>query len=180
MLGLRWVRPFPTIRAARHRVEFSDDMSTPELNEDFLDMLDALLHEHVDFVVVGAHALAAHGLPRATGDIDIFVRPAADNALRVMNALARFGAPTAAHGIRASDFETPGNVYQIGLPPRRIDLLTEISGVRFDEAAANAITVRIASYDIPVLGRNELIKNKRAAARDKDLIDANALEAQKK
>lgn len=155
-------------------------MSKAELNEDFVDMLDALLQEQVEFLLVGAHALAAHGLPRATGDIDIFVRPSADNALRVMKALARFGAPTAAHGIHASDFEAPGNVYQIGLPPRRIDLLTEISGVPFDEAVANAVTVQVAGHEIPVIGRNELIRNKRAAARDKDLLDAEALEAQKR
>lgn len=94
------------------------------LNEDFREMLAALLKARVEFVLVGAHALAAHGLPRATGDIDIFVRPSDDNARRLIEALTDFGAPIAAHNIKASDFAVPGNVYQIGLPPRRIDILT--------------------------------------------------------
>lgn len=106
----------------------------PELNEDFADMLHCLGEAGVEFVIVGAHALAAHGIARATGDIDIFVKPSAENAERVLAALTAFGAPLDSHGIAPADFARPGLVYQIGLPPRRIDLLTEISGVSFDEA----------------------------------------------
>jgi predicted nucleotidyltransferase len=151
-------------------------MSDADLNQDFRDMLEALAHEQVEFLIIGAHALAAHGLPRATGDLDIFVRPSAENSPRVMAALRRFGAPLSAHQVGARDFLVPGTVYQIGLPPRRIDLLTEISGVTFDEAMVQHLIIPIDGRDIPFIGRDALIQNKRAAARDKDLVDVAALE----
>jgi hypothetical protein len=151
-------------------------MSRPELNEDFVDMLVALGHAGVEFVVVGAHALAAHGIVRATGDIDVLVRPSPDNAERVCRALVEFGAPLAIHGVEPADFAKPGNVYQIGLPPRRIDVLTSISGVSFDEAWASRVAVRLGEIPVFVLGREAMILNKRAAARPKDLLDADALE----
>jgi hypothetical protein len=147
----------------------------PELNEDFIDMLSCLQKAAVEFVVVGAHALAAHGIARATGDIDIFVRPSTENAARVVEALADFGAPMAAHQVRVEDFSLAGTVYQIGLPPRRIDLLTEISGVSFEEAWSSRIDATVGGLQLPFLGREALIKNKLAAGRDKDLVDANAL-----
>ncbi len=139
-------------------------------------MLAALLRANVEFVLIGAHALAAHGIARATGDIDVFVRPSKENARRVFDALADFGAPIDAHGITPCDFEEPGNVYQIGLPPRRIDILTEISGVTFEEAWASKMVADISSMQIPVIGREALLKNKRASKRDKDLVDVRALE----
>jgi hypothetical protein len=148
----------------------------PELNEDFVDLLRALLDEGVVFVVVGAHALAAHGLPRATGDLDVLVEPSAANAVRVASALRRFGAPLAAHGVTSADFEVPDNVYQIGLPPRRIDVLTSISGVSFEEARDSALRVEVGGMQIAVLGRTALLKNKRATGRPKDVVDADALE----
>lgn len=148
----------------------------PELNEDFVDLLRALLAEAVDFVVVGAHALAAHGVPRATGDLDVLVRPSKENAKKVVLALKAFGAPLQAHGISHADFEATDNVYQIGLPPRRIDLLTSISGVSFDEAYATQIVVELEGMRLPVLGRAALLKNKRATGRPKDVVDADALE----
>lgn len=146
------------------------------LNEDFLDLLRALSAARVDYVVVGAHALAVHGIPRATGDIDILVRPAADNASRVHAALTRFGAPLSAHGISAGAFEQPDVVYQLGLPPRRIDLLTSISGVTFDEAISTALFLEVAGLRVPFLGREALLRNKRAAGREKDLLDVRLLE----
>lgn len=139
-------------------------------------MLHALKRAQVEFLIVGAHALAAHGIPRATGDIDLLVRPTADNAARVIEALADFGAPVAAHGIGAADFSVPGNVYQIGLPPRRIDLLTEISGVSFDEAWSSRLHTTVGGIEVDVLGRESLLKNKRATGRAKDLVDVTALE----
>ena len=151
-------------------------MADSELNEDFADMLRALHAARAEFIIVGAHALAAHGMPRATGDIDILVRPEAGNAARVMVALRTFGAPIDAHGVTQADFEQPGCVYQIGLPPRRIDLITEITGVTFDEAWGSRIAARLAGVEVAVLGREELIRNKRAAGRDKDLVDARWLE----
>jgi hypothetical protein len=146
-----------------------------ELNEDFRDMLACLGDANVEFVIVGAHALAAHGLPRATGDIDVLVRPSAENAERVMRALMAFGAPTEAHGIVAADFEKPGQVYQLGIPPRRIDLLTGVDGVTFDEAFDTRIEARVGGLVLPFLGRDALIANKRAAGRPKDLVDLQSL-----
>lgn len=152
-------------------------MDRPELNEDFVDLLGALIDAHVEFVVVGAHALAAHGLPRATGDLDVLVRPSRENADRVVHALLAFGAPLQAHGVSRNDFEAERNVYQIGIPPRRIDILTSISGVSFEEAASSSIKVAVSGLELPVLGREALIRNKRASARAKDLADVEALEA---
>jgi len=151
-------------------------MGNPELNDDFVDMIHALVSANVEFVLVGAHALSFHGILRATGDIDFFVRPTADNAKRVYDALVCFGAPVAAHGVTPTDFERADHVYQIGLPPRRIDLLTSISGVPFEDAWATRVKAKLAGVDVYVLGRDALVRNKRAAARPKDLLDADALE----
>jgi len=144
------------------RAAWCEDMANAELNDDFRDMLDALAGAKVEFLVVGAHALAVHGVVRATGDLDIFVRPTRENGERLMTALRAFGAPVIAHGVSAPDFEQPDNVYQIGLPPRRIDLLTGITGVAFEDA----------------IGRDALLRNKRATGRDKDRVDADLLEQQ--
>jgi hypothetical protein len=152
-------------------------VTTPELNDDFRDLLQCLRDARAEFVIVGAHALAAHGLPRATGDLDVLVRPDAANAARVYEALAEFGAPLAAHGVTEADFATPDTVYQIGLPPRRIDILTEISGVSFDEAWASRLVVTVLGAPLAFLGRDALIANKRAAGRPKDLADVEALES---
>lgn len=146
-------------------------------NEDFVDLIAALKSEECDFLVVGAHALAAHGAPRATGDLDVFVRPTAENARRVYLALQRFGAPLEAHGVEAEDFATLGTVYQLGLPPRRIDVLTELSGVSFDEAAAQPIVGHLGPHSVRCIGLDAMIKNKRATGRTKDLADAEVLEA---
>jgi len=143
---------------------------------DFVDMVECMRLEACDFVIVGAHALAAHGSPRATGDLDVFVRPDPDNALRVFRALARFGLPVSAHGIRPADFATPGMVYQIGLPPHRIDILTQISGVSFDEAIAAAVRGRLGAEEVRCIGFDALLANKRAAGRPKDLGDVAVLE----
>lgn len=146
-------------------------------NDDFLDMLRALVESNVEFVVVGAHAMAVHGVPRATGDLDVLVRPSPRNAAKLWDALLRFGAPVEAHGVRSEDFIEPGAVYQIGLPPCRIDVLTSISGLTFDQAWESALRVPVQDLEIPFLGRDALIANKRAAARDKDLVDVRLLTA---
>ena len=151
-------------------------MTVAALNDDFRDLIACLRDAGVEFVIVGAHALAAHGLPRATGDLDVLVRSTAGNADRVYRALAAFGAPLAAHGVSAADFEVPGTVYQLGLPPRRIDVLTQISGVTFEEAWDSRLMIQIDQAPVAVLGRAELVRNKRAAGRPKDLIDADALD----
>ena len=144
------------------------------MNPDFLEILSAFSEERVEFLVVGAYALAVHGLPRATGDIDLWVRPTRDNARRVRAALARFGAPIG--NLSEQDLVTRGTVFQIGVAPRRIDVLTLIDGVEFDEAWAAQTMTRVGGIDIPVIGRAELIRNKKATGRAKDLADAAWLE----
>lgn len=148
----------------------------PDLNDDFVDVLQALLSTGAEFVVVGAHALAALGIVRATGDIDILVRPSTDNAKRVYAALLAFGARLRAHGVAVDDFARTGSAYQLGLPPRRIDILTSISGVTFDEVWATRVPAALGSVAVSVMGADAMIRNKRAAGRPKDLVDADALE----
>jgi hypothetical protein len=145
-------------------------------NDDFLDALRCLAEAGARFVVVGAHALAAHGVPRATGDIDLFVEPSAENARKVISALHAFGAPLESHGLNLDDLTRPGTVYQIGLPPRRIDLLTGLSGVAFDDAWASRVSIEVDGLPIDFLGREALILNKRATGRAKDLADLALLE----
>lgn len=148
------------------------------LDQDFLDILRALFEVRAEFLVVGAHAMALHGVPRATGDLGVLVKPTPRNARRVIQALTAFGAPFGAHGVRQVDFETAGTVYQIGLPPRRIDLMTSITGLEFDDAWSSRQVVEIAGMGVPFLGRDALIRNKRATGRDKDLVDVRLLTAE--
>jgi hypothetical protein len=151
-------------------------MTTLEgLNEDFRDLLILLADAGAEFLVVGAYALAFHGAPRASGDIDLFVRPTSSNASRVFAALARFGAPLAAAGVTTADFAQPGAVYQIGLPPRRIDILTEISGLTFDEAWASRVMAEVGGHSVSFIGRAALLRNKEATGRLKDAADAARL-----
>lgn len=146
-----------------------------DVNEDFVDIARAFLDTHVEFVIVGAYALAAHGFPRMTGDIDFLVRPSPENAARVFRALADFGAPVSAHGVTAQDFAVEGKVYQLGLPPRRIDILTSISGVSFDEAIAEAIEGNLGPVKVSFIGKAAMARNKLASGRPKDLVDAGLL-----
>jgi len=150
-------------------------MTLEGLNEDFRDLLVLLADAGVEFVIVGAYALAFHGAPRASGDIDLFVRPSAVNAGRVFDVLVHFGAPLQSAGVTPADFAQPGAVYQIGLPPRRIDLLTEISGVTFDEAWASRTTADVEGRPVSFIGREALIKNKEASGRLKDVADVARL-----
>lgn len=146
-------------------------MTLEGLNDDFRDLLLELADARVEFVIVGAFALAFHGAPRASGDIDIFVRPTRENAERIVAALVRFGAPLTSAGISPEDFAQPGMVYQVGLPPRRIDLLTEISGVSFEEAWASREGAEIDGRPVHIIGREAFLKNKKASGRPKDLAD---------
>lgn len=146
------------------------------LNDDFRDMLRALSETGAEFVVVGAHALSVHGVPRATGDLDLFVRPTPDNAARVVAALRRFGAPLEAHGLTEDDLATAGTVYQLGLPPRRIDLLTSIDGVRFEEAWTTRVERDVAGVKVPFIGRDAFVRNKLATGRARDRLDVELLD----
>lgn len=147
-------------------------MSEPVLHDDFRDLLVEFAAGGVRYLVVGAHALAVHGLPRATGDLDLFVARDTENARRLIAALDRFGAPAKSHGLTAADFERADTVYQMGLPPRRIDLMTSIDGIDFDTAEQSAVVTEIDGLAVPVLGRSALLANKLAAGRPKDLADA--------
>lgn len=150
------------------------------MNEDFLDLLRSLRQEGARFLVVGAYAMAAHGVPRATGDIDVWVEAKAENADRVFRALVRFGAPLGALGVGPADFAATDRVVQIGLPPRRIDILTGVSGLQFEAAWAGRRETALSDLTVPVLGREDLIANKRAAGRPKDLADLAVLDPQEK
>jgi predicted nucleotidyltransferase len=144
------------------------------LNEDYREMLQCLQNEGCDFVIVGAYALAVHGLPRSTGDIDIFIHPEPANAQAVFAALAAFGAPVGQ--ISPADLSTPGNVLQIGVAPCRIDILTAIDGVTFAEVAATAHRLLVDGLDLPFISKAALIKNKRSTGRPRDIEDAAWLE----
>jgi hypothetical protein len=146
------------------------------VNRDFRDLLSAFNAAGVEYLVVGAHALAAHGHVRATKDLDVWVRPVQENAQRVMQALKAFGAPL--HALGASDLTQPDVVFQIGVAPLRIDVLTSIDGVQFDEAWSARFAARFADVPTSVLSREHLLKNKRATARPQDLADVARLEAE--
>jgi hypothetical protein len=144
------------------------------MNRDFAEMLAALSGAGADYLIVGAHAVAAHGQPRATGDLDLWVRPTPDNAARVWQALVAFQAPL--HDLTVEDLATPDVVFQIGIPPCRIDILTAITGVQFEEAWPRRVALTVEGVELPFIGRKDLLANKRAAGRPKDLGDIAALE----
>lgn len=143
------------------------------LNEDYKEMLQILLEEEVRFIVVGAYALGAHGFPRATGDIDIWIEPTADNAKKVVRSLTRFGAPLL--DIGEKDFREEGVIFEIGVVPRRIDILTAVDGVEFQSAYAGRMIIQIGELNVPVLSLQDLIKNKESTGREKDALDAKML-----
>ena len=146
-----------------------------ELPEDFRDLLVELADARAEFVVLGGHAVAFHGHPRATKGLDVLVRATRENAARVYRALANFGAPLAAFEITEADFSSYEGVLQIGLPPRRIDILNRANGITFDEAVAAGDTFEVEGRPIPIIGLDALIANKRAAGREQDLADVKAL-----
>jgi len=144
------------------------------INQDYKEILQCLEKHDVTYMLVGAYAMAAHGFPRSTGDIDIWVNPAGENSIRVYRALAEFGAPLSE--ISERTFSYPGIVFQIGIAPCRIDMLTRISGdIDFLEAYKNCITANIEGVVVKVLSVSDLIKNKESIGRAKDLDDVVAL-----
>ena len=144
------------------------------MNQDFVDLLRAFSVADVRFMIVGAYALAVHGHPRATGDLDVWVEATPENADRVIRALAAFGAPIA--DVSAQDFARPAAVFQIGLPPRRIDILTDLTGITFAEAWPDRVRRGFGGVDADFIGRAAYVKNKRATGRPQDLADAARLE----
>lgn len=143
------------------------------LNRDYKEMLLLLLDNRVEFLLVGAYALATHGFPRATADIDIFVKPDPENASKLYKTLEKFGAPL--ENVSPDDFAESGIILQIGVAPRRIDILTKIDGMTFDEASEGKEIIEIEDLMIPVISRQNLIINKLATGREQDKIDAENL-----
>lgn len=139
------------------------------MNRDFVEMLSALSAAGADHLIVGAYAMAAHGWPRATGDIDIWVRPTRENAARVMRALEAYGAPL--FDLTTDDLVRPDTVFQIGVPPGRVDILSGVTGIEFDEAWESRIPLTLGGVATQAIGFEALLKNKLAAGRPKDLAD---------
>ncbi len=144
------------------------------MNQDFVDLLRAFVAHDVRFLIVGAYALALHGRPRATGDLDVWIDATPDNAPRVMQALAAFGAPVAQ--IAEGDFSQPGIVYQLGLPPGRIDILTKLTGLNFEDAWPERVRHEFGDVSVDFIGRDAFLRNKRATGRAKDLGDIEGME----
>jgi hypothetical protein len=143
--------------------------------DDFRDVLTELKKSGAQFVVVGAHARSVYGVPRATVVLDIWIRADAENAGRIYAALAAFGAPLEALGVSRTDFQTPDVVTQFGLPPFRIDVMTSVSALRFDDAWPGRLEGEIEGVRVPILDRDSFIRNKRASGRKKDLADLELL-----
>ena len=144
------------------------------MSQDFRDLFAEFNAFHVEFLIVGAHALAVHGHVRATRDLYVWIRPDPGNARRAIEALNSFGAPT--RDLTVEELSQPGLVFQIGVPPVRIDVITSISGVEFDEAWEARVPTRFADQEVSALSRDHLIRNKRASGRTQDLADIEALE----
>jgi hypothetical protein len=145
-----------------------------ELSRDWTEFLSALIARRVRFVLVGGHAVAGHGEPRLTEDLDVFAEPSAANARRLRGALVDFGFGAVAPS--AAELAVPDKIFMLGRKPWRIDILTGIDGVTFDEAWTTKVEAEFATRPLYVIGREALIANKRAAARDKDLLDVALLE----
>ena len=147
-----------------------------KLPRDFCDLLIALIEADAEFLLVGGWAVILYGHVRATDDMDLLVRPSSANSGRVYAALEAFGAPLQAHGVLPEHFAKEGDAYRFGIAPLKIEVLTKISGVSFDEARNDSRTFELDGHQIPYIGRAALIANKRAAARHKDLADVEELE----
>jgi len=140
------------------------------LNKDYREMLQSLLENKVEFLVVGAYAMAAHGYPRATGDLDLWVFTSRENAGKVYKALGEFGAPLAQ--IDKDSFSKKGIIFQIGVAPCRIDIITQIDGVEFELAYPKRKEIEIDGIKFPVISKEDLIRNKESTGREKDKLDS--------
>ncbi len=143
-------------------------------NKDYREMIECLQQEGVDFMLVGGYAVALYGLPRMTFDIDFWIMANPGNAATVMRALRAFGAPMM--DLKEDDFHAPGMIFQIGNAPCRIDILSVVSGVAYEEAAPRAVTMEVDGISLKVISLDDLIANKRASGRPKDIADVAALE----
>ena len=144
-----------------------------EVQPDFKDLLELFNAHQVEYMIVGGYSLAFHGAPRYTGDIDIFVKPTLENARRILTALDEFGFGSL--GLTVEDFERPDNIVQLGVPPVRIDLITSITGVSWEDALSDCVDGKYGELPVKYIGLDEFISNKRATGRKKDLSDLEAL-----
>ncbi len=144
-----------------------------EVQQDFRDLLALLNKYKVEYLIVGAYALGFHGAPRYTGDLDVLVRPDPINASSIMQALIEFGFGSV--GLTAADFEEEGKVVQLGFPPVRVDILTSITGVSWEQAESGRVKGQFGDVTVHYIGRDEFIANKRALGRKKDLADIEAV-----
>lgn len=143
------------------------------LNEDYKEILQIFIDNKIEFLVVGAYALGVYGWPRATGDIDLWVMASPQNSRNVYNALAQFGAPM--EQINEKTFCEQGIIFQIGVAPRRIDVVTKVDGVDFQQAWAARQEFIIDGLKVPFISKQDLIKNKESTGREKDMLDAKQL-----
>ncbi|MFO7891769.1 MAG: nucleotidyltransferase [bacterium] len=144
-----------------------------EIQPDFKDLLELFNAHKVKYIIVGGYALAFHGAPRYTGDIDIYIKPDTQNAERIMQALDEFGFESAE--LTSEDLKNPDNVIQLGVPPVRVDIITSISGVTWEDAYSGCIDGKYGDVPVKYIGLNEFIINKRTTGRKKDLSDLEAL-----
>lgn len=152
----------------------SPTRNSVQTSSDFRDLLAELNAAGAEYLVVGAHALAVHGHARASKDLDVWVHATRENAERVYRALAVFGAPL--HDLSIEDLATAGTIFQIGVEPVRVDIITSIGGVEFETAWPERVSAQYADQDVHVISRAHLIQNKKAVARPQDLADVDALE----
>lgn len=143
------------------------------LNDDYKEMLQLLKSNEVRFLVVGAYAMGAYGYPRATGDMDIWIMASGENSQKVFRALKEFGSPLTQ--INEATFTARDIIFQIGVAPRRIDIITSIDGVEFEQAWQRRVEIDIDNLKVPFISKPDLIKNKESTGRDKDLLDAKYL-----
>ncbi|MDR0495660.1 MAG: nucleotidyl transferase AbiEii/AbiGii toxin family protein [Treponema sp.] len=146
------------------------------LNNDYKDILLAFSTGKVKFILVGAYAMAAHGYPRATMDIDLWIMPDSENALLVLQALEVFGAPVSE--LSPDDLQKNDMIFQIGVAPRRVDIITSVDGLKFDDAFVRSEIIEIEDIPVHVLSLADIIKNKQSTGRLKDLADVESLGAQ--
>lgn len=144
------------------------------MNPDFVALLRALSAAEARYLLVGAYAVTFHSRPRATGDLDVWIARDPGNASRVLRALRDFGAPL--QELSEADLTRPDLVFQMGVPPRRIDLLTTLTGLEFEQAWSDRVEGRFGELTCPYIGREALIRNKRALGRPRDLADLELLE----
>jgi hypothetical protein len=147
-----------------------------QLDPDFRDFVELFIANEVRFLIVGGYAVAAHGLPRYTGDLDAWVWVDSENASRVLRSLEAFG--FADLGLSVEDFKQADRVVQLGYPPYRIDILTSIEGVEFNDAWTRRVVIDLDGVEVPFIGRDDLIANKRTAGRPQDIADVQRLTSQ--